>query len=71
MVLGPITGNVSLDSAQASVFGGTAGDAVGTRVSAAGDLDGDGSGDVLISAPGSDAAAAGGGAVGLILGGGL
>ena len=71
LVTGPISGSVSLASAQARALGGAAGDEAGAAVLGVGDLDGDGAGDLLIGSPGDDTAASGAGAVGLLLGGGL
>ena len=59
LFLGPLDG-----SAAAGVWrGGQPADAFGTALDVAGDLDLDGSGDLLFAAPGADTAAAGGGAV--------
>ncbi len=48
VVLGPVSGDVSLASADASVVGEDEDHRVGESVASAGDVDGDGSGDVLV-----------------------
>ncbi|MCK6526853.1 integrin alpha [Myxococcota bacterium] len=54
LVLGPVYGAVSLAGADAKRVGHAESDQAGTSVAAAGDLDGDGYGDVLIGAIGAD-----------------
>ena len=75
LLLGPLSGEVSLADAEAELIGGAAGDYAGRRVAAGGDLDGDGLGDLLIGAFHEDTAATGAGAVyvlsGLVSGAGL
>jgi len=51
LVLGGVSGAHSLSSAHAQLTGEAAGDAAGYAVSGAGDVDGDGLGDLLIGAP--------------------
>ncbi len=68
LVLGPIWGTVDLATAQVTWLGDAEGDQAGWGAVPAGDLDGDGTDDVLISARLADAEA---GAVYGVLGGGL
>ncbi|MFT5684500.1 MAG: parallel beta-helix repeat protein, partial [Myxococcota bacterium] len=51
LVLGPVTADLDLSSADATLTGEDAGDSAGWSVSSAGDVDGDGFDDVLIGAP--------------------
>jgi len=51
VILGPVSGVVSLSDAHAKVVGEGADQHLGTGVATAGDLDGDGRGDLLIGAP--------------------
>ncbi len=64
LVLGPVSGENSLSSADAA-FVGEAGDVAGEAVSGAGDVNGDGYDDILVSAEGNDSYA---GAAYLVLG---
>ena len=68
LVNGPVTGTVSLVSADAEWSGESSGDNVGSSVSSGGDVDGDGYGDLLIGAQGEDTVGASCGAVYLVLG---
>jgi len=52
LVLGPITGELSLSGADAKLLGEAAGDYAGTSVSAGGDIDSDGYADILVGVPG-------------------
>ncbi|MDG1480026.1 MAG: MopE-related protein, partial [Myxococcota bacterium] len=65
VVLGPITGTLSLSAADAIYGGETAGDQAGIWMSGAGDVSGDGSPDFLV---GGNSASSGAGATYLILG---
>ena len=58
LVRGPVTASLNLADADVRVSAATAGDAAGTAVSFAGDTDGDGRNDLLLSAPGDDLAGA-------------
>ena len=71
VVFGPVSGSGDIESADAKILGGAAGDWAGLTVGAGGDPDGDGYADVLISAPASDEGASRGGAVYVITGGGM
>ncbi|MES2642096.1 MAG: MopE-related protein [Myxococcota bacterium] len=51
LVRGPVFGTSSLASAEAVFAGEAVGDEAGTTLAAAGDVDGDGFGDVLVTAP--------------------
>lgn len=53
LVFGPVEGTVPLAKADASFTGESQGDWLGWSVGAAGDIDGDGQGDVWIGAPGN------------------
>ncbi|MCK6526852.1 FG-GAP-like repeat-containing protein [Myxococcota bacterium] len=68
LVLGPVSGEISLADAEAKRTGHTEYDHAGRSLAAAGDLDGDGHGDVLIGAPGADGETLGGGATYVFLG---
>jgi hypothetical protein len=68
LLLGPRTGFVSLTAADTTLLGVTAGDAAGSALAAAGDVDGDGLADLLVGAPHADDSAAEGGAAYLVLG---
>ena len=68
MLMGPISGTVSLSDADAT-FGGTAtGDQVGPVIAGGGDFDADGTPDILIGARNNDDGASEAGAAYLILG---
>ncbi|MCK6506090.1 hypothetical protein L6R53_22375, partial [Myxococcota bacterium] len=54
LVLGGFTGVLSLADADAALVGAAAGDRAGKAVAAAGDVDGDGTGDLLLGADGAD-----------------
>ena len=68
VVLGPVSGILSLSSADAAIYGAVKSDGAGTSVSGAGDTDGDGRGDLLIGAPYADGGGADAGAAYLVLG---
>ncbi len=68
LVLGPASGTASLSAAEAVFQGAASGDYAGVAVAGAGDVDGDGSPDLLIGASGSDVGAADGGLAALFLG---
>jgi hypothetical protein len=69
VVHGPLSGTLDASDADAALTGEAAYDYAGTAVAAAGDVDGDGNGDVLVGATGYDSAAAyDGGAAYLVLG---
>ncbi|MCK6528195.1 FG-GAP-like repeat-containing protein [Myxococcota bacterium] len=55
LLLGPVTGDRSLGTADARLLAEEGSDRAGTTVASAGDVDGDGYGDILVSAPYSDA----------------
>jgi hypothetical protein len=67
VVLGPASGEIDLSSADAKLSGVAAGDWAGRSV-ASGDVDGDGTGDILIGAIGPDTGGPNGGAAFLVLG---
>lgn len=71
VLFGPLTASMSLADADGKLVGETAGDAAGARVSAAGDVDGDGDPDVVIGAAYDDDGGTSSGAAYLLLGGGL
>ncbi len=62
----PLAGTIDLEDGDASVTGALAGDLAGAQVLGAGDLNGDGRGDVVVMAPGYDG---GLGAVAVVRGG--
>jgi len=66
---GPVSGVLSLSTADAVLLGQAAGDQLGTAGGAAGDVNGDGFDDVLIGAPGRDVGSVDSGAGYLSLGG--
>ncbi|MFH1465806.1 MAG: MopE-related protein [Pseudomonadota bacterium] len=68
LLLGPVSGEISLSSADAVLSGGAGGDLAGTAMAGVGDLDLDGLADVAIGAYGDDTAASGAGAVYLLPG---
>ena len=68
LVLGPTPASGSLGDAHASIFGAAAGDRLGSAVSGAGDVDGDGFGDVLIGGWYEDTGARNAGSTWLIYG---
>jgi len=68
MLMGPITGTVSLVDADATFSGVGAGDQVGAVIAGGGDYDGDGTPDILIGGRNNDDSASGAGAAYLILG---
>ena len=65
VVLGPITGTLSLSAADGMFTGASAGDQAGMWVTSAGDVSGDGSPDILV---GGNSANSGSGATYLLLG---
>jgi hypothetical protein len=69
VVSGTVTGSVSLNTALLKVTGEATYDTLGTSVSDAGDVDGDGAADIVIGAPQKDAGADASGAVYVVLGG--
>ena len=68
LVRGPTAGTESLSAADLALVGESAGDQAGLSVAAAGDVDGDGQGDLLVGAWGSDAGGAYSGAAYLLEG---
>ena len=71
MMLGPVLGTIDMASADARFMAEAADDRVGSRVSAAGDVNCDGYDDLLVGAFYHDAGGNNAGAVYLILGGGI
>jgi hypothetical protein len=71
IVLGPVTGTLDLSLADAKLVGEAASDWAGQSVSGAGDVDGDGRGDVLVGAYGNAEGGPAAGAAYLVYGGGL
>lgn len=65
---GASLGSMALSGADVRIHGEAAGDQAGFDVAGAGDFNGDGYADILVSAPGEDSAAAGAGATYLIRG---
>ena len=70
VVLGGVSGSLSLADAPVQVLGEFAEDRVGRTVAGAGDVNGDGSSDFLVAAPYSDQDQSDGGTIGLFYGGG-
>ncbi len=68
VLYGPVTTNLTLSSADATLTGEAADDQAGHVVSGAGDVDGDGLDDLLVGAPGNDDGATDAGATYLVLG---
>lgn len=68
IALGGTTGEVSLAQAHANIRGVAAGDSLGLSAAGVGDLNGDGSDDIAIGAPGADGADSEAGAVWLMYG---
>ncbi len=54
LLLGPISGEISLSAADAQLIGESPGDAAGVSVAGAGDVDADGHFDILVGAPSAD-----------------
>jgi hypothetical protein len=67
-VFGPVSGTHNLSTADLKLVGEASEDFSGTAVASAGDVDGDGSPDILVGANGEDTGANYGGAAYLILG---
>ena len=67
-MLGPVTGTVDLSAAGAKLVGEVADDSAGVSVSSAGDVNGDGFGDLLVGARHQDAGGTYAGAAYLVLG---
>ena len=65
----PLPEHRSLSDADLLIVASHAGEALGTTLSAGGDLDGDGYGDLAVGAPGFDGAGPGAGRVGVFFGG--
>ncbi|MFT4976782.1 MAG: hypothetical protein ACI8S6_002687 [Myxococcota bacterium] len=68
LMLGPISGEVSVADGQARFYGAAAGDAAGRSADGIGDIDGDGHGDVAIGAKMADEGASDAGAAYIVLG---
>ncbi len=68
LLLGPVSGDLWLDEADAILLGEAAGDLAGRAVGGGGDVDGDGASDVLIGAPMEDTGGNSAGAAYLLLG---
>jgi len=68
VVLGPVTGDLDLGSAQAKLMGESAADTAGSSLSGAGDIDGDGFDDLLVGASNVDTGGQNSGATYLLLG---
>mgnify|MGYP000879398539 CR=1 FL=1 len=66
---GPISGTVNLSTVEAKLVGAAAGDRLGAGISGAGDQDGDGYQDFVVSAPFEDSVDSDAGAVYLVRGG--
>lgn len=71
LVLAPAPGTLDLRDADVSWSGTSPGDATGIHVGSAGDLDGDGLVELLVSSAGDDTGATDGGLVSIVFGGGL
>jgi len=71
LVLGPVSGTSLLSDAAAVLLGEAAGDEAGSAVAGAGDVDGDGAGDLLVGAPLADDAFTNAGAAYVVFGGAL
>jgi hypothetical protein len=67
--LGPITGDFVATDADVSIPGDVEDDEAGAAVTAVGDVNGDGRGDLMVGAPGASSIAPGAGAAYLLLGG--
>ena len=68
LVLGGASGTLSLSDAEAIFYGDNLSDSVGDAIASAGDTDGDGFADLLISATGEDSGGSGAGAIYLVRG---
>lgn len=68
LILGPLSTELTVDMADATIVGVNPGDRVGASVSAAGDVNGDGVIDLLVGAPGVDRAGTDAGAAYLVFG---
>jgi hypothetical protein len=68
VIYGPMSGDVDLSYANRRLIGAAAGDEAGSSIAGAGDLDGDGIGDILVGAPNATAGGAYVGAVFVITG---
>lgn len=66
--LGPLGGSLTTGDADGQWLGETVGDTAGTILALAGDVDGDGLGDILVGAPSADNAAANAGAAYIVFG---
>ena len=71
IVLDALPGTVDLSDASAKLLGSGAGDWVGSTLAGAGDLDGDGTADLVVGVPYDDSFASDAGAVWILLGGGF
>ena len=71
LVLGPVSGTVDLAAANAKLTGEAGSDWAGYSVSGAGDVNGDGSDDLLVGAYGEDTGGSDAGAAYLVLGANL
>ncbi len=68
LLRGPISGEVSASSADASLIGANPGDQAGTSVGGGGDVNGDGYDDLLVGAPANDDGGSSAGAVYVVFG---
>jgi hypothetical protein len=68
LMLGPVTGALSINNADAQLVGEAEQDNAGLSVAGAGDVDGDGLDDLIVGAPGSAQAGTNAGAAYLVLG---